>query len=959
MKYSFHLVTLFVFFLTLIQAVAQSPIVVRGPYLQVVTPTSVVVRWRTDQPTTGRVWFGASENQLTRDMRESEAKLEHSLTLTGLQPATKYAYAIGYDDTKLASGSDYYVKTAVPAGDTRPLRFWVLGDFGSNNDNQKNVYQAYRNATATRPADLWVWLGDNAYSFGLEQEYQDYVFSVYPPTLRNTPIFMTPGNHDYADSRTNFNIPYYQLFSFPEKGEAGGIPSNTKSYYSADYGNVHLISLDSQANQPEDGFRIYDTTSTQIQWLKRDLVANKLPWKVVIFHHPPYSKGGHDSDTEEQMKLIRENLTPILERYGVDLVLNGHSHGYERTYRMKGMTGLAKTFDKSRHVVESTSGRYDGSPNSCPILTKGEGTVYVINGSGGQIGGQSVDFPHPGTVYNNVTLGGSMILDVNDNRLDAQFLMADGSIQDKFTIVKNANKITVQKAEYGDELQLTASWPGTSASGDYRWSGGQTSRSIRYVVDKAGTFPIVVKDDRNCLVDEFRLTVPQPRISAKTSTSACGGNTLNVTATLENLTKATDWQYDVLISNAAGDFASEQLVGSGKLTELKAVMPANLPAGSSYRLRVRPRDRPNIDLIASEPIVLKALPTATLSGSTTIAQGESASLTLTFTGDGPWKGTLSDGTPFAGATTPLTVAVKPTQSVSYSITNLENGCGKGTASGQASVTVQQALKVTAQTSTSACVGTSIPVTITFDNTTPSADVVYDVLLSDASGNFTKEQIVGSGKSNELKATIPMDLPSSTGYRLQVRPRGIQFVQLIASGGIAVKPLPTATLVGSTTITQGESMSLAIAFTGDSPWKGSLSDGTVFSATGNPTVLSLKPTKSMVYSVSSIENGCGKGTTSGQASVTVLIPTGEEDFAGGQLRIYPNPAHDVVHVELTINQKKEVSLMLFDLQGRSVFQKQAGQVVTLSESIPMPPIHGTYLLKVKVGEYTLTRKVVRQ
>lgn len=783
MGYRFYSPTLLIIFLPFIQAIAQSPKVVRGPYLQVVTPTSVVVRWRTDQPTTGRVWFGPSENQLTKDVRESEAKLEHILTLTGLQAATRYAYAIGYDDTKLASGADYYVKTAVPAGDTRPQRFWVLGDFGSNNENQKNVYQAYRNATATHPADLWLWLGDNAYSFGLEQEYQDYVFNVYPPTLRNTPIFMTPGNHDYADSRTNFNIAYYQLFSFPEKGEAGGVPSNTKSYYSADYGNVHLISLDSQANQPEDGFRIYDTTSTQIQWLKRDLAATKSPWKIVIFHHPPYSKGGHDSDTEHQMKLIRENLTPILERYGVDLVLNGHSHGYERTYRLKGMTGLANTFDKSRHVAESTSGRYDGSPNSCPILTKGEGTIYITNGSGGQIGGQSVDFPYPGTVYNNVTLGGSMLLDVNDNRLDAQLIMADGSVQDRFTILKNVNKLTSQKAEYGDELQLTASWPGTSMPGtampgDYRWTGGQTSRSIRYVVDKAGTFPIVVKDDKNCLVDEFQLTVAQPRISAKTSVSACGGSTLNVTATLENLTKANDWQYDVLLSNVAGDFTSEQLVGSGKLTELKAVIPANLPAGSGYRLRVRPRDKANIELTASEPIELKALPTATLSGSTTVSQGESASLTLSFTGDGPWKG-------------------------------------------------------------------------------------------------------------------------------------------------------------------------------------SLSDGTVFSGMSNPLIVSLKPTKSMVYSINSVENSCGRGTASGQASVTVLIPTGEEDFAGGQLRIYPNPTHDVMHVELTVNQKKEVSLTLFDLHGRSIFQKQAGQVTTLSESIHMPHSHGTYLLKVKVGEYTLTRKVIRQ
>ncbi|WP_420150288.1 metallophosphoesterase [Spirosoma sp.] len=761
------LILLFLFF----PANAQAPKLTRGPYLQVVTPTSVIVRWSTDQPTRGRAWFGLSANQLANDVRETEATLDHSLTLTGMNPATKYLYAIGYDDTQLVSGPDYYVKTVVPAGDKRPVRFWVLGDFGSNNENQKKVYEAYRHVTATHPADLWLWLGDNAYSFGLEQEYQEYVFNVYPPTLRNTPIFPTPGNHDYADSYTNFNIPYYKLFAFPEKGDSGGVPSGKKSYFSADYGNVHLISLDSQANQ-DDGFRLYDTTSTQVKWLKRDLEANKLPWTIVIFHHPPYSKGGHNSDTEVQLKLLRENLTPILERYGVDLVLNGHSHGYERTYRLKGMRGLANTFDREKNIAEQTTARYDGSANSCPILTKGEGTVYIVNGSGGQLGGQSADFPHPGTVYNNVTLGGSMILDVNDNRLDAQLVMADKSVLDRFTILKKVNNSTSLNALYGDTLQLAASWPG-----EYRWPDGQTSRSIQYVVGQVGTFPITVKDDKNCLADVFQLTIAQPKLTTRTSTSACVGGNLTVSATFENAKKADDWQYDVLLSDASGDFAKEQIVGSGKISDLKAAIPTNLPAGSGYRLRVRPRNVPT-ELVSSEPVM-------------------------------------------------------------------------------------------------------------------------------------------------------------------------------------IKPLPTATLAGSTTVTPGSSVSLSIAFTGDAPWKGNLSDGTNFSGSANPLIVTVKPTKSTTYSVSSVENGCGKGTSAGQADVTILVPTAEEELVGGKLRIYPNPAHDVVNVELTLAQKQEVSVRVLDTQGRSLFQKHAGQIVSLVESIPMPTVHGTYLLKIQVGESTITRKVVRQ
>ena len=701
------------------------------------------------------------------------------MTITGLQPDTRYAYAIGYEDTQQAAGSDYYVKTAPVTGSKGPVRLWVLGDFGSGTDNQRAVYQAYRNAITTHPADLWLWLGDNAYAYGLENEYQQNVFSVYGPTFRNTPLVPSPGNHDYAGSETNFNIPYYNLFSFPQNGEAGGVPSGAKSFYSSNYGNVHLISLDSQGRQ--DGLRLYDTTSTQVQWLKRDLEANRtsanpIPWTIVIFHHPPYSKGSHDSDTEESMRLLRENLTPIFERYGVDLVLNGHSHSYERTYRIRNFRGLANTFDKAVHVAENTTARYDGSPNSCPVLTKGQGTIYIVNGSGGQLGGQSPGFPQPATVYNNVNTGGSMILDVTDNRLDAQWLMSDGSVQDQFTLMKDVNKTTALTTEFADTLQLSASWPGT-----YKWSGGQTSRSIRYVADKAGTYPVAVTDNQSCLTDQFTLTVQQPpKLTTKLSatTAVCAGSTFAVTATPENTTKAAGWQYDVLLSDASGSFTPERLVGSGSLTTLNVAVPTGLTPGA-------------------------------------------------------------------------------------------------------------------------------------------------------------------------------------GYRVQVRPRGIPYAQLVASNAFSVRALPTATLSGSTTVLQGQPISLTITFTGDGPWSGTLSDGTTFSSMVSPTILTVQPTKSVSYSIASVENSCGKGSYTGQATITVLLPTGEETFADGQLRIYPNPTHDVVRVDLILTKKQEVHVTLINQQGQTVSQKPFGQVTSLSETIAMPQATGMYLLKIQVGQNTLTRKVVRQ
>ncbi|MBC3786913.1 metallophosphoesterase [Spirosoma utsteinense] len=764
---------------------AQTPTRLRGPYLQVVTPTSVTIRWQTSLPTVGRIWFGPSETQLTNSQREAQPTLDHSLTLTGLQPATRYAYAIGYDETKLIAGPDYYLRTALPSGDTRPFRMWVLGDFGNGTANQKAVYQAYRNATATHPADLWLWLGDNAYCCGTDPQFQEYVFDVYGPTLRNTPFYPTPGNHDYADSETNFDIAYYKLFTMPTKAEAGGTASGSQAYFSADYGNVHIISLDSQGKEGGRS-RLFDTTGTQVQWLKRDLAANRMPWTIVFFHHPPYSKGGHNSDTEESMRLLRENLTPILERYGVDIVLNGHSHNYERYYRLKGHTGLANTFDKQKHVPENTTARYDGSPNSCPVLTKGLGTVYIVNGSGGALGGQSPDYPHPAMVSGQAgTLGGSMLFDVVDNRLDAQFLAADGSVLDRFTMMKNVNKTRPLTAEYADTLQLSASWPGQEGSPgtrDYQWagvSGNQTSRAIRYVADKAGAFPVTVSDTRQCLTDQFTVNVLAPPVlTARTSASVCAGGTLPVTATPENTTKATGWQYDVLLSDASGNFAAEQQIGSGSLATLAGVLPATLPAGTGYRLRVRPRGVPFAQLVPSDPFVVKTVPTAALSGSASIQQGLSAPLTLTFTGDQPWRGTLS--------------------------------------SGQA-----------------------------------------------------------------------------------------------------------------------------------------------FSAVVSPLLLTVQPIKTTSFSIASFENGCGAGTTTGQALITVLLPTETEPFAGGYLQIYPNPAQHVLYVTLSAGQNKETSLRLHDTQGKLVYQKNFNSSTLVQESVPLPDSSGTYLLTIQVGQQVITRKVVRQ
>ena len=156
---------------------------------------------------------------------------------------------------------------------------------------------------------------------------------MYEDILLRSPLWSCPGNHEYlsADMVTKTG-PYYDIFTFPINGEIGGLPSGSEAYYSFDYGNIHFISLDSQDEGVNPGDPMY-------VWLENDLNATNQDWIVVFFHYPPYSKGSHDSDTDPTQITMRENLVPVLEAGGADLILTGHSHSYERSYLINGHYG--------------------------------------------------------------------------------------------------------------------------------------------------------------------------------------------------------------------------------------------------------------------------------------------------------------------------------------------------------------------------------------------------------------------------------------------------------------------------------------------------------------------------------------------------------------------------------------------------------------------------------------------
>ena len=247
---------------------AEAQTLVRGPYLQSGTSSSVIVKWRTDEATDSVVRYGPDPDSLTLSASDPDSTTEHAVQLTGLSADAKYFYSVGTSSITLGGGDrDHFVVTAPVPGTAKPTRIWVIGDSGKADKNAEAVRDAFLNFTGSRAPDLWIMLGDNAYKDGTDAEYQAAVFGTYPQVLPKTVLWPTLGNHDgrNADSTTESG-PYYDIFSLPRNGEAGGVASGTEAYYSFDYGNMHFICLDSHdTDRSADG--------NMMTWLAADLAT--------------------------------------------------------------------------------------------------------------------------------------------------------------------------------------------------------------------------------------------------------------------------------------------------------------------------------------------------------------------------------------------------------------------------------------------------------------------------------------------------------------------------------------------------------------------------------------------------------------------------------------------------------------------------------------------------------------
>jgi 3',5'-cyclic AMP phosphodiesterase CpdA len=291
-------------------------------------------------------------------------------------------------------------------------------------------------------------LGDIIYYVGEPELYDARFFGPYAALLRRMVVWPTIGNHDVGlDPQGG---PYLDAFYLPRNNPAG-----TELYYSWDYGDAHFVCLDTHVTGHGPG-------APQLAWAAADLAASSAKWKFAYFHVPPYTGGTHADDP-----LVRDNVLPVLEAAGVDVVFTGHSHVYERTYLLRGNT-----------VVQDDASAYTQQLGDA-------GTLYVVSGTAGQSG--SLSRPqHPLMAFQAGNVLGAAVIDVNGDDLRGFFMKDDGAAIDLFHLRKgpdvSAPRIITVRAVSPTQLEVVFDEPlfaGTGPGGAERPSAWDVRPYVR------------------------------------------------------------------------------------------------------------------------------------------------------------------------------------------------------------------------------------------------------------------------------------------------------------------------------------------------------------------------------------------------------------------------------------------------------------------------------------------------
>ncbi|RME92742.1 MAG: metallophosphoesterase family protein [Verrucomicrobia bacterium] len=343
------------------------------------------------------------------------AVYRHTAELRDLLPDTTYVYRVG--DGRPGGWSAPMEFTTGPAGPA-DFSFVYMGDA----QNGLDVWGRLVQGAARRHPDVAFYLmAGDLVNRGNERDDWDAFFRYSGGVFARRPLVPVIGNHECQGGHPTM---YLKLFALPTNGPQGLEPGRA---YSFRYGNARFVILDSNL-RPED----------QAAWLEEQLDDPEALWRFVAYHHPAYS-----SAPKRDNRRLREVWTPIFDRYGVDLALQGHDHAYLRTHPMR-------------------AGQ--------PVPDPAQGTTYVVSVSGTKMYDQQ---PRPYTRVGFTRIPTYQVLDIHiqGNRLTYRAFDAAGRLRDQFVIVKPLPVPTPETVPAAEEATpepaeaATAGAAGTSGTG--------------------------------------------------------------------------------------------------------------------------------------------------------------------------------------------------------------------------------------------------------------------------------------------------------------------------------------------------------------------------------------------------------------------------------------------------------------------------------------------------------------
>lgn len=303
---------------------AQSKPMLMPPYLQAVTKNSIYVLVESATMDTVTVEYGTTTAYGSSARTESietttNSTYVHNVKLTGLKPNTQYHYRALQSGTSSADAS--FHSAALPGSS---FRFAWMADFRTGT--------AVHDSVAKRVLDAEPVMSLYGGDLCIRSSYSAFKEEFFRPNqvalIAKVPFFNAPGNHEGWSTNTK---------AFTQAPESG---SGTQEYYSLDYGDLHVLVVNTEVD--------YSEGSPQYVFAEKDLAATTAIWKIVIDHKPAYGAGAHGENST-----FKTMVTKIFEPNRVDMVISGHSHFYQKNF----VNGIY-------HVIIGSAGAPLATPSS-------------------------------------------------------------------------------------------------------------------------------------------------------------------------------------------------------------------------------------------------------------------------------------------------------------------------------------------------------------------------------------------------------------------------------------------------------------------------------------------------------------------------------------------------------------------------------------------------------------------